>query len=191
MTLSGRSTLGAVAMAVGAALHRAGVAAVLTGGACASFYTRGAYQSLDIDFVVVGSATQAAVDRALGSLGFSRKGDRYVHARIHYFIEFPRGPLAIGDDYRIRPVSRRGRAGRALMLSASDACRDRLAAFYHWSDRQSLEVAVAIALAQRVDLAAIRRWSQREGFPHRFEEFASVLRRRRARRRRRMVSFPQ
>jgi len=176
--------LGAVALAVGAALHRVGVAAVLTGGACASFYTRGAYQSLDIDFVVVGPATQAAVDEALASLGFSRKGDRYVHPRVRYFVEFPRGPLAIGDDYQIRPVIRDGRAGRMLMLSASDACRDRLTAFYHWSDRQSLEIAVAIALNQRINLSAIRLWSNQEGFPHRFEEFTAELRRRRARRRR-------
>ena len=73
------------------------------------------------------------------------------------------------------------------MLSPTDACRDRLAAFYHWHDRQSLGVAVSIAVRNRVKLAAIRRWSVGEGMKHGFDEFLDELkiaRRRRARARR-------
>jgi len=76
-------------------------------------------------------------------------------------------------------------AGQALTLSATDSCRDRLAAFYHWNDRQSLDVAVQVASRSRVDLALIRRWSAREGFGDRFAEFTAELRRRRGRTRRR------
>jgi hypothetical protein len=176
-TLNQRTRLPTVAAAVGAALARHEIRAVLTGGACASVYTRGHYQSRDIDFIVVGATTQARLDTALGSIGFVRKGDRYVHARLAFYVEFPRGPLAIGDDYRIRPVSRRAGGGRLLLLSATDSCRDRLAAFYHWNDRQSLQVAAQIARTQRVNLAAIRRWSAAEGFPDRFREFLDEVRR--------------
>src|SRR5437867_1670773 len=106
--------------------------------------------------------------------------------RLAFYVEFPHGPLAVGHDYRIRPVERRGANGRrALMLSATDSCRDRLAAFYHWTDRSSLEVAVAIALRNRIRLAAVQRWSIEEGFAHGFEEFLREVRRRRAAHRRR------
>ena len=116
---------------MGATLHRHGINAVLTGGACAALYTRGAYQSVDMDFVLAGSTTQAHLDAALASIGFVRAGDRYVHDHLRFYVEFPRGPLAIGADYRVHTVERRTRYGRLLMLSATDSCRDRLAAFYH------------------------------------------------------------
>jgi hypothetical protein len=61
------------------------------------------------------------------------------------------------------------------MLSPTDSCRDRLAAYYHWNDRQSLEVAVAIARRNPVDLAVIGEWSTAEGFPERFEEFLRAV----------------
>jgi hypothetical protein len=171
-----RWSLPTVAGVVGAVLAARGIRAVLTGGARASLYTRGRYHSRDMDFVVTGPVTQAGLDDALASLGFVRKGDRYVHPHVAFYIEFSRGPLAIGDDYRIRPVQRGARGHRWLALSATDSCRDRLAAFYHWNDRQSLTVAVQIARANRVTLAAIRRWSHAEGFPQRFEEFVLALR---------------
>jgi hypothetical protein len=51
----------------------------------------------------------------------------------------------------------------ALALSPTDSCRDRLAAFYRCRDRQSLQLVVAVALHQAVDLEGIRMWSRAEG----------------------------
>jgi hypothetical protein len=99
-----------------------------------------------MDFILAGATTQRQLDAAMASVGFVRKSDRFVHPRVTFYVEFPRGPLAIGGDYRIKPVERRGTHGRALILSATDSCRDRLAAFFDWRDRGSLDVAVAIAL---------------------------------------------
>jgi hypothetical protein len=118
MTLGKRSSLAAVALAVGDALRRNGVRAILTGGACASLHTRGAYLSRDMDFILAGATTQKQLDAAMASVGFVRKGDRFVHPRVTFYVEFPRGPLAIGGDYRIKPVERRGTHGQALILSA-------------------------------------------------------------------------
>ena len=118
----------------------------------------------------------------MGNVGFVRRGDRYVHPRTRFYVEFPRGPLAIGDDLRIRPVERATRHGRTLALSATDSCRDRLAAYYHWNDRQSLRVAIWIATRNRVSLAKIRRWSATEKSEAAFEEFVVELERARRRR---------
>ena len=119
---------------------------------------------------------QRALEAALAGIGFRRDGDRFVHSGTRFFVEFPRGPLAIGDDVDVKPVVLKVARGRTLALSATDACRDRLAAFYHWSDRQSLQSAVEIAKRHRVNMAAVRRWSEREGHLDKFEEFRAALR---------------
>jgi hypothetical protein len=173
--LGARSSLVEVATAVGDALRRAGIRAVLTGGACASLYSGGAVSSLDVDFVLTSPCKVADLDSALATLGFRRERDRYVHPRARYFVEFPRGPLGVGEDFRVRPVWRSRRAAKLLALSPTDACRDRLAAFYHWNDRQSLAAAVAVAARNRVVLGKIRSWSRSEGNGEGFATFLEEL----------------
>jgi hypothetical protein len=50
---------------------------------------------------------------------------------------------------------------------------DRLAAFYHWRDRQGLDQAVLVAAQQVVDLDEIERWSVREGHAEAHREFGA------------------
>ena len=178
LTLSKRSGLRDVALAVGAALDRHGIRAVLTGGACASIHSEGAYTSLDLDFILTAKVTQPKLDAAMDEVEFVRKGDRYVHPRARLWVEFPRGPLAVGGDYKIRPTVIRGHAGRVKTLSPTDSCRDRLAAYYHWNDRQSLEVAVQIALRHRLNMTAIRKWSAGEDHAEQCDEFRRIVRNR-------------
>lgn len=179
MTLSPASSLEEVAAAVSAALRRHGVEAALTGGACASLWSGGRYSSLDLDFILTAPASRAAQEKAMGSLGFVREGDRFVHGDVRFWVEFPRGPLAIGSDLDIRPADIRLGRRSVRGLSATDSCRDRLAAFYFWRDRQSLEVASWIALRNRVDLPRIRAWSRQEGHEDGYREFLEAVRRNR------------
>ena len=185
MTLTSRSSLSEVAASVAKALSDAGIRSVLTGGACASLYTRGAYQSSDLDFVLQTTTSQSSLDAAMATAGFERQGNQYVHPRVRFVVEFPAGPLAIGRDFRIQPIEYRVRRRTVFALSPTDSCRDRLAAFYFWTDRQSLRTAVQIAVRHPVNLEAIQRWSSDEGFSAAFEEFTRELDRARRRRRRR------
>jgi hypothetical protein len=162
---------------VGDALRRAGIRAVLTGGACASVHTRGLYSSVDADFVLLSDIERERLDETLGTLGFRRAGDRYVHPDSDIYIEFPRGPLAIGGDDRIHPVEHVAGKRRCLALSPTDSCRDRLAAYFHWGDRQSLDVAVQIATRNRLSWKVIRKWSESEGHLVGYEEFLTAVRR--------------
>jgi hypothetical protein len=175
VTLDEESTVGAVALTVGSALLGHGIRGVLTGGACVSLYTRGAYHSKDVDFVLPASVRRDELDDAMAAAGFARHGDRYEHPRTPFYVEFPPGPLAIGEDLAIRAAEIRRSGGRVLALSATDCCRDRLAAFYHWNDRQSLRSAVLVALENRVRMTAIREWSRGEDALPAFEEFQAEL----------------
>jgi hypothetical protein len=183
--LTSRSSLLEVTASVAQALSNAGIRAVLTGGACASIYTRGAYQSSDLDFVLQNTISQSSLDAAMAATGFERRGNQYLHPSARFFVEFPAGPLAIGGDFKIQPIEYRVRRAAVFALSPTDSCRDRLAGFYFWNDRQSLRTAVQIAARHSVDLDAIRRWSRDEGFSAAFAEFSTELERARGRRARR------
>lgn len=175
--ITASSTLREVALTVGAVLSEHRIRAVLTGGACVSIYTDGRYVSKDADFVIQSAlpSLQRRLDEALASLGFARDGDRYVHDLTPFFIEFPPGPLSIGSDLSITPVEVKVGEATALLLSPTDSCRDRLATFYFWGDRQALELAIMIARTHHVDFRAIRRWSENEGAPEQYQEFRREL----------------
>lgn len=177
MRITASSELAEVAVLVGDALRRRGIRGVLTGGACASLHSRGAYVSRDVDFVLPAETRVDDLDAAMESVGFRRDGSRYVHPESPYYVEFPAGPLAIGNDVSPRPVLVRHGRAVAMALSATDACRDRLAAFYHWNDRQALEVAVQIALRNRIWTERVRAWSEAEGAAPKFEQFLDAVRR--------------
>jgi hypothetical protein len=148
---------------------------VLTGGACATLYSEGKYQSFDLDFVLQSATTAGDLDGAMEVIGFRRVGNHYEHPRARFLVEFPAGPLGIGGDLDIRPVTYRiGKVG-VKALSATDSCRDRLAAFYYWNDRQSLAAAVEISRRRRVNIEAIRRWSTREGEAEKFQAYLESL----------------
>ena len=180
MKLGPRSTLVDVVMTVGEALHTAGLKAVLTGGACANFYTAGAYTSMDADFVLTGVVTQSALDKAMGEIGFVRVRDHFEHASAKFIVEFPKGPLAIGSDHALKPRRESRKNGQVRLLSPTDSCRDRLAQFYFWKDRQGLKTAVEVALHRKVGIARIRQWSTEENCLPQFLEFQAALRTARA-----------
>ena len=176
MALSRHSTLRQVIQAVSASLRRHRIEAILTGGACASLHSKGDYLSHDLDYIIRNAVKRTQLDDAMLAAGFTRIGSEYRHAAVPFFVEFPKGPLAIGDDDLVEPIELRVGHVKVLALSATDSCRDRLAAFYHWNDFQSLRVAAAIARRSAVDLKFIRAWSIREGRELEFRQFERELR---------------
>ena len=164
-----------VAFAVCTALDRAGFTVVLTGGSAATFYAPEAYQSKDLDFVIALRGT--AGEAALRSLGFERKGDFYVHETSPFSLDFPPGPLGIGEDHNVSWLTVH-RDGEVLhVLSPADSCRDRLASFLFWNDFSGLEQAIAVYRSRpgEIDLKAIEGWCRREKHLAKFRIFAERL----------------
>jgi hypothetical protein len=64
---------------------------------------------------------------------------------------------------------------KLILLTATDICKDRLAAFYHWQDRQSLQQAINIARDNDVNIDYIKEWSDKEGMSDKFGLFKSGL----------------
>ena len=173
-----RISLKELAALVSTALRDDGIDAILVGGACVSLYTNNRYQSFDLDFVTHSPVKE--VTPPMRKIGFRRESTRHFTRKdCPFFIEFVAPPAAIGDAPVTDRHVMRTKYGNILMLTASDSVKDRLAAYFHWKDPQSLEQAVLIAKSRKVDMKEIRRFSREEGFTDRYRNFEKrVLRKR-------------
>ena len=114
-----------VAMIVSEALKTAGVLAVLSGGGAVSIYSKNAYESSDLDFV--SSAGIPQLDQVMTALGFSRRhGRHYEHPQCEWLIEYPPGPVMIGDEIVSDWVEKAVTGGVIRMLSPTQCVMDRI-----------------------------------------------------------------
>lgn len=152
-----------------------GIEVVLSGGACVSIYVRNRYVSFDLDFVLLESVGRKRLRSVMEGLGFKETGRHFVHAETPFLVEFLSPPLSVGEE-PVREICdiRRGKMTLRL-LSPTDCVKDRLSAFYHWNDRQSLDQAILVCRAAVVDLAEVERWSIGEGKREGFRSFKNVL----------------
>src|SRR3990172_1841168 len=102
-------------------------------------------------------------------MGFQEQGRYFVSPETQFFVEFPNGPLSVGEE-PVKEVSEfKLETGTLRVVSATDCVKDRLCAFYFWNDQQGLAQAVLVAKSQNVDLKEIRRWSKAEGKEREYE----------------------
>ena len=169
-----RTTPEQLAARVSEALEAAGIHAVLSGGGAVTIYTDNAYQSKDLDFV--SSASTVAIQSALEPLGFRLERRRYfAHPDTDFLLEFPAGPLGFGHLVVDTSDELATPDGVVRIISPTHCVMDRLAAWFHWADRQGLDQAVSVAARQGVDLAALRAWAKAEGHAEKFETFLELL----------------
>ncbi len=147
----------------------------MSGGAVVSIYTDNKYQSFDLDFVSI--ADRKKIKSAMEHLGFEQERSRYfTHPKSKFFVEFPGAAVLVGDQ----PIENFSKlkipgAGTLKLLTPTDCVKDRLSAYYHWSDRQSLNQAVWVSQAQPVKIDEIKRWSTREGHQQKLQDYLEAL----------------
>jgi hypothetical protein len=156
-------------------LRESGIVVVLSGGAVVGIYSNGAYVSKDLDFVNVYATNRRTVRTAMEQIGFQEEGRYFKHPDTEFFIEFPAGPLAIGSEPIRQFVEKEFSTGTLQIISPTDCVKDRLAAYYHWGDRQCLAQAELVAKENLVDLNEIERWSAIEEKLDEFERIKNRL----------------
>ena len=162
-----------VAALVCTALEQRGINVILSGGAVVSIYTENQYESYDLDFIQTGLTRN--VQPVMTELGFRKMGRYWKHPETQYWIEFPPGPVQVGDDV-VRVFAKRITGfGELRLLTPTDCVMDRLAGYYHWNDPQSLEQAVAVVRRHSVDLERVEAWSKREHSEGRYQDFIARL----------------
>jgi hypothetical protein len=165
-----------VAALVCSTLDEYEISVVLSGGSVVTIYSNAEYVSYDLDFIPIGLARK--VDHAMQSLGFTREQRHWRHPRSRYWVEFPTGPVAIGEETIHEFAERQISTGVLRILRPTECVMDRLAWYIHDADPQCLEQALRVANLHAVDLKRIERWARGER-PHgeeRFREFERRLR---------------
>lgn len=161
------------AMRVAQELEKNDIEVILVGGAVVSIYSKNKYQSKDVDFLSI--ADHQKIEEVMHSMGFKNQGKDYFHAQSKFSVEFPGRTLVIGDA----PEKPEGKikSGKFVLklLSPTQCVMDRLAAFYHWKDRQSLEQALLVAQNHPIKLEKIKKWSLAEGMMDKFQIFSEKL----------------
>jgi hypothetical protein len=164
-------SLGELAAYVCSHLESRNIRVVLSGGGCVAIYAAKRYVSMDLDFIDRLPTTRRKLKQELAEIGFTEERRYFVHPETEYFLEFPSGPLAVGNEPVAVIDELQLETGTLRLLSPTDCVKDRLAAFSHWNDRQCLQQAVWVAQGRDVDWNEIERWSRREGELGKFEIF--------------------
>jgi hypothetical protein len=159
-------------------LEGAGIRSVLVGGAVVSIYSEGLYRSGDLD-MVLDRYDLTGVPEILEKIGFKPDKSRYFkHPECaHLFLEFPKGPVELGEECPVTPdeILVEGRTLR--LLSPTDCVKDRMAAYIHWKARAGFNQALLVCRRQhsRVDFEKVAAWCDREGAPEAYEELVQQL----------------
>jgi hypothetical protein len=156
-------------------LSKNGIDTVLSGGACVSIYTDNKYISSDLDFVLFSSTDQKKLRSVLEKIGFYEENKQFKHKDTEFFVEFLPPPPSVGEE-PVKEISKIEKGDATLkLLSPTDCVKDRLASFYHWNDRQSLEQAILVCMDNPVDLKEVERWSRKEGMSNKLKIFKRQL----------------
>lgn len=154
---------------VSAELKKNGIDAVLVGGACVSIYSENKYESADLDYITYTELKE--LEKVMNKIGFFRKGSRHFeHPDCLYFVEFPAPPVAIGREI---PITEFNKIKSVTLFTPTDCVKDRLIQYFSWSDPQTLEQALMVARAQKVNLKEIRKWAEGENALEKYLDFES------------------
>lgn len=155
------------------ALHE--IQVVLVGGLAVEIYTENRYLTKDIDMVDLSCQKPDRLQAAMAELDFHKQGRYFHNSSTEVLIEFPSAPLAVGDELITELTTASGSFGEIPILFAIDLVKDRLAAYFHWQDQQSLVQALCIMLCHKIDAEQIETFCNREGNKQKYERIAQLL----------------
>ncbi len=153
------------------ALQAEAIKVVLSGGSAVSFYSSDKYVSKDLDLINDSFAKRSEIRSVMAKIGFEEQGRYFINPETRFFVEFPDGPLSVGEE-PVKEVSEFELATGTLRIVSPTDC---VCAFYFWNDQQGLAQAILVTASQEVDLKEIKRWSKAEGKEREYGIFKSKL----------------
>ena len=160
---------------ISSAFREKNISIVLSGGSCVSIYSEEMYVSMDLDFVNAAFAERNRITEVMESLGFHEEHRYFLHPETRFLVEFPPGPLGVGEE----PVKQIDKiqtgTGILHIISPTDCVKDRLTWFYHNQDTECLRQAILVTKYNLIDLNEIERWSAVEGKSEEFKQIKNQL----------------
>lgn len=161
-------------------LKNDGIDAILVGGSCVTIYSKNKYVSQDLDYAT--HSDNIEIKKSLAKLGFIHRGKYFQHPKCEFLIDFVASSVFIGEEIiKDKDLNRmKTKYGTFKLLSTEDCVKDRLAGFFYWSDRQSLEQAIMVCLDNKVRVKKIREWAIAERQEKKFLQFEEELKKAKA-----------
>ena len=159
---------------IGGYMEEHGVDVVLVGGACVSIYSKHAYISGDLDLITYHEGKK--IKELLGNIGYKfSKNGYFIHEDSIFILEFVNPPAAIGRDPITAFAEHKTNLGSIKLLTPTDCVKDRLSAYFHWDDVQSLEQALLVANEQDIDMALLSTWADKENQSKKYAQFLAKI----------------
>ena len=98
MKTMNRMTQGELGAFIQSHLRRNGVEVILSGGAAVAIYSNNKYVSRDLDLINIYGVNRRKIRDAMMEMGFHEDGRYFKHPESQFFVEFPPGPLSIGEE---------------------------------------------------------------------------------------------
>lgn len=160
---------------ISAEFEQQGINIVLSGGSCVSIYSEDRYVSMDLDFVNAVFTKRRRIVEVMASLGFHEEARYFCHPDAKLLVEFPPGPLGVGQE-PVKQIDRiEAPTGVLRIISPTDCVKDRLTWYYHDGDKECLRQAVLVADYKRIDIQEIERWSRVEGMHEKYDLIRDLL----------------
>ena len=176
------ASLAEVAAVASKTLFDAGIPVVVVGGSAVTLHAPDVYTSRDIDFAALRGTTRRAFAAAVAPLGFRPAGRDFVHPETPYTLDLVADTPYIDQRAVTEFATVKTRRGPVTVYKLEDALADRVAAFLHWADLESLGVAERALLEtarapswSRIEAALRRLDATGAGTARRFELALSRL----------------
>ena len=165
---------------VSSAFQKADIDVVLSGGSCVSIYSDDQYVSMDLDFVNAAFTKRDKITGVMQSLGFHEQNRYFRHPDTDLLVEFPPGPLGVGEEPVKEIAELKTDTGILRIISPTDCVKDRLTWWYHDTDTECQKQAVLVAQNNQIDIEEIERWSKGEGKLEQFRQIREQLEKQKA-----------
>jgi len=143
-----------------------GISSVLVGGAVVAIYSNGSYRSGDLD-MIISEPSRPFLTTSLAKIGFTPGKSRYYkHPECtHLVIEFPKGPVELGEQFHVTPAEIEVQGRVIKLLSPTDCVKDRLASHIHWKSKDAFNQAVLVCRnrTSEINMKELAEWCRGEG----------------------------
>ncbi len=144
-------------------LKENGIDVVLSGGSCMEIYTHKNFSSYDIDFIANPSYTSKKIESTMLSMGFKKVDGRYYkYEHNPNYIEFPTGPVSLGNEFPKKFDELKTLVGILVLLTPTDCIKDRLCAYIYHGGQECFQQAIAVAHLNFIDFDNLKNWASNE-----------------------------
>ena len=126
-------------------------------------YTHSNYSSYDLDFIANPSIKSEQVKNAMIEAGFEKTKDRYFkHPDNDYYVEFPTGPVSLGNEEPKEHSELKTHVGTLKLLTPTNCVKDRLCAYLYHNGEECFSQAIAVAHKNEIDKENLLKWAAKE-----------------------------